>query len=256
MKSTGKKTAKRIEIAAYKVAMLAAATAGCQKPNRGTREGRLLANCLSSDEAFKESIRTVRPEWFKDYYLKSYESILKEILDYAKENEERPKNCTEFGNKIKRLIQIPRARRAIKAIRPNWFQNTKQTDRTKYRKELLLNSAKMGFTKPKSGSALYRDYMRYIYSDDDFRKQIAVYNPNWMVNPRKKKADAMRASILRLARDGHKRPTRFTAEGKYLINFLRTDQEFRAELFSLRPDWFKGYKKGETRDKPRLRNKI
>jgi hypothetical protein len=113
------------------------------------------------------------------------------------------------------------------------------------KKTKLLEMAKNGEAKPSKYSKDERErklccvLMNYVCKlsssyDEKFTEQLEQIAPHW-INGQKREAAKKRQMFLNLARDGAPKPC-----GKMwqtLQNLMR-NQEFRAQLQKLAPDWF------------------
>ena len=153
------------------------------------------------DELFK-----IRPDWYDPDMADRVIQIKEEILAYASSGGKRPhrksaKNEEEqrFAEAIERFTSPSQHAydaeftTKLKAIRPDWFRDTKlelAQQRDEEDKKIFLEMAANGAKRPsiKEHPKLARRLQKLLNKDKEFHQQITAANSTWVGNSRDMKA--------------------------------------------------------------------
>jgi len=165
------------------------------------------------------------------------------ILKIARNGETKPQWATKLGIALGRYTSPsypngPAFRDEITALRPDWYLATAAINR-----EAILKMARNGGSKPSQKTKLGASLSNYISSSYSngaaFRAELTAIRPDWF-----SQVAINKEAILEIARNGGPRPSHKTKQGKALYNYISQsgdsfNQAFRAEITTLRPDWFR-----------------
>jgi superfamily II DNA or RNA helicase len=242
------------------------AKSGGKKPNAGSRDvderkiGKVLCHYTTTkdasyDAAFDNQIHHTRPDWFEN----TSDINKAKLIESAKSGAERPSSTSKnpderkLGGRLLNYISSNRKsydpvfRRQIRALRPDWFEDTVATNKAK-----LIELAKSGADRPNACSEdlderrLGDQLCRYIgkrNGDSAFRHQIRTLRPDWFEDT----AAANKAKLIELAKSGADRPNCSSEDretkrlGSILVCYTSDrsrDPIFNKQIRTLRPDWF------------------
>lgn len=120
-------------------------------------------------------------------------------------------------------------------------------ERVKQKKEYFIELAKECKLKPVFNTKDGRLLSNYLMSDKKFKEKMKELCPQWFENdkgPRKQTIYSME-KIREIAKSGEKRPSNTSKNleekklGIIISNLFAIYPDFRNEIFSLRPDWFR-----------------
>jgi len=250
----------------FKTRLLELASSGANRPNKESddedekRLGRALSGYTNEksngyDKEFDCRIRALRKDWFESTAAR----CKAELLEMALNGDEKPKyNDDDIAER--RLADKLRSYtderdkcydrdfdERIRDLRPDWFIDALIIRKT--HKAILLRMAREGSKRPINGSG--RDERRLALAlwrytnrngeeyDHDFDIQIRKLCPDWFIST----ADANRAKLLDLARNGAKRPHHSQKISSSLVAYTNKksssyNQDFDKQIRALRPDWF------------------
>jgi len=242
---------------AKKKQLLEMAESGLPKPTKNELMSNELSNYTKEysncyDPEFDKEIRALRPDWFVGSSCKNK----KLLLDLAKDGGPRPsKHKNKLGRylgeytNINRVSYDPEFTSEIRKIRPDWFTNSADENKTK-----LLNMAKNGESRPNKHKNRMGQYLTsYTRTptngdrngssyDPDFDKEIRALRPDWFVS-KTDQAQDKKEQLLKIAKEGKNKPKHRSKLEQSLGSYTRKssscyDIDFDKKIRILRPDWF------------------
>jgi hypothetical protein len=231
--------------------LIALAKSGGKRPNSSARqleEKRLGAALVSYtreksesyDKSFNVNVRGVRPDWFVDTAAENKAELIK----MAKAGKKKPRVESESRHE-KRLAYALKSytnrnnrdqafNAQIRDLRPDWFVNIAAENKAK-----LIKMAKEGKRRPSAKTQLGARLCEYVSEkkssyDSDFAADINALRPDWFVNI----AAENKAKLIKMAKEGKRRPSAKTQLGDKLRRYISNDSEFASIIRVCRPDWF------------------
>jgi hypothetical protein len=176
---------------------------------------------------------------------KSSDIMKQKLIAMAKSGEPYPNHKTKeakclynYTNKFSGSY-CPNFDKTIRKSRPDWFESTSQIMRQK-----LIKMAKRGAKRPhcktKEGQALCGYTCKFSSSyNKKFDKTIRKFGSDWFIST----SEIMKQKLIKMAKNGVKRPSRKTKEGRSLCSYTNKSSsaycpEFDKLIHKLRPDWF------------------
>jgi superfamily II DNA or RNA helicase len=162
------------------------------------------------------------------------------LLEMAKRGDTRPTRELKIGRFLNAVtsstpIHDSHLSNALRAIRPDWFRNSRLEDS----KRKIIELASSGFPRPDHKSRLGAFLVSYTSGktprDSTFNHEIRKLRPDWFRDTKKASLDAR---VLEMAKKGESRPNSKTALGKWLTRRLCRDTRFSEIVRRMRPDWF------------------
>jgi hypothetical protein len=253
----------------YKNELIELAKSNEKKPPRGSKMFFILSNYTNKkapmyDGDFSETIKLIRPEWFRVTIEEKKAKLLEMARDinetrpspYDKTDTNRRKMGTALFNYTCKSSGTYDAEFTAKllAIRHDWVVRTASAEN----KKILLEMAAANEKRPsrhspdpelnKLGVVLISyTYPRSSSYDPEFAKKISEINPDWFKDTA---ADKKKKILLDMAAAGAKKPSAYDIDNEdmrklagSLSNYISPtsasfDAEFTENLRHIRPDWF------------------
>lgn len=248
-----KRIYQKVDQTANRTELLRMARAGEPRPKQSTRVGRYLSqmSCPAVksywDEDFYNTLRLMRPDWFKKARKRVVENKA-DLFELAEMGAEKPHMKTKLGTALhhychpKSATYDPEFRQRITELRPDWFF----AHTTPWKRAIVRQLAKSGADAPDNLYTFTRPSASNY--DEDFHEELMELRPDWFVNGMEKRTMALKEQILEIARSGAPRPgyrykdwNLYTAFRRYTMPDIADamfDAEFFNELYALRPEWF------------------
>lgn len=214
-------------------------------------------NSNDYDAEFDAQMRALHPDWL-EHRSDRNKRLLFELAQL--EQEEKPNCKIALGAALQRYtnensgVFDPEFNAKIREMRPGWF------DRINIYKQQLLKLATDGADRPRElcknrserfegEFSLSRWLNNFIhkgyYFDPEFSAAIKELRPDWF--PKSLLPEVRRSELLEMAKNGKDRPhvrskdPHMRSLAGRLAEDLKThsDSEFVAEIYNLRPDWFR-----------------
>lgn len=173
------------------------------------------------------------------------------LIKMANNGEDRPHRKTKLGKFLDNYTckssgsYCPKFDATIRRLAPNWFvSRTQVANKTKQK---LIKIAESGKNKPHWKTKLYQDFKNYTYNRSPiycqkFCRIIRSIAPSWLLS-RKQISDQKKQELIKMAKNGVKRPKQKTKIGCSLSNYTRKSSEAYDPIFDktirkLAPSWF------------------
>jgi hypothetical protein len=171
--------------------LLEMAKKGLPRPKHNSKLGSLLStytlkSCKMYDAEFATQINTLRPDWFisqSDRVRQKKQKFLRMARNGEDKSKLSKKEKTQFGQYVtpNGRSYDPTFMEQMKIVGPIWF-----VGKVEKNKQQLLEMAKNGEDKPKSGEPLASEFRiytreRYSYYCSDFTKEIKKLAPEWLL---------------------------------------------------------------------------